>query len=234
MKKNCIVTVGVGDWYPRGISRLQESIQKVGFDGDFVPFINTYPPNCPPHSTVPYAFKPCAFEAMRQRGYENVMWLDASFWAIAPFHNMFDIIEKDGHLMVDADHFIGIWSSDKVLESFNLTRDMAMSMKMFLAGGFGLSFKSERSNKFLDKWLDRSKDGFSFIGKWDNKDRSVSNDPRCHGHRHDMTVGSILAHELKMSYFKVNTFMAYYQWYETYKHTDEVKDKSISFLLQGL
>jgi hypothetical protein len=232
VKENCIVTVGIGNWYPKGIERLRNSLEG-RFDGDFVSFTD-YLPGWPNHNIVPYAFKPYAFEEMRSRGYKNVMWMDASFWAIKNLDTIFNIIDRRGYIMIDAGHNVGTWTSDEVLKDFQIDRDFAMTIPMFIAGGFGLNFECDIGNAFLDKWLSKSQDGHSFMGSWDNNMKDVSKDPRCHGHRHDMSVGSLLAADLNMSFFPNNMFMAYYEWYEKYKTDPNYNTDSIALLLQGM
>lgn len=232
MKKNCIITVGIGHWYPKGVERLRNSLEG-NFDGDFVSFTEDLP-GCPKHSEIPYAFKPFAMNLMRERGYTNVMWMDASFWAIKPLTNIFDHIQEFGYFMVDAGHVAGVWTSDRVLEAVHITRDDAMKIPLFIAGGFGLAFDSIAGNVFLDTWLKCSRDGYSFHGKWDNNDQSVSSDPRCHGHRHDMSVGSLIAKEMGLKFLPNNTHMAYYEWYQQYKNDPAFDTENVALLLQGM
>jgi hypothetical protein len=171
---------------------------------------------------------------MRNRGYINVMWLDASYWAIKPIDHLFSLIEKDGFFMENSGHNLGTWTSDEVLDDYGMSRDDAMNLPMLIAGGFGLSFDHPIGNSFLNQWLAKSQDGHSFVGSWDNNLGDVSDDPRCKGHRHDMSLASMIAHKHRLSFFPNNTFMAYYGWYEKYKNDPEFNTADISFLLQGM
>jgi hypothetical protein len=65
------------------------------------------------------------------------------------------------------------------------------------AGLLGLNLDLEISQNFLEKWHKAAIDGV-FIGKWDNKNKTESQDDRCNGHRHDMSAGSIIANQLGM------------------------------------
>jgi hypothetical protein len=54
------------------------------------------------------------------------------------------------------------------------------------------------SSEFLAQLNVFAWDGASFRGDWDNERNQVSSDTRCRGHRHDQSVGSILAYKLGM------------------------------------
>lgn len=231
MSRFGIVSVGIGNWHPKGIDRLRESLIKTKFDGDFISFTDKYPDNSPTHQEIPYAFKPYAFEYMRKAGYKQVMWMDSSVWAIENINFMFNSIEASGYLMEDSGHNVGTWSSDTCLNALGVNREDAFGIPMFIAGCFGLSFDTAIGNTFLDKWLSEVD---LFKGSWNNNNLDVSKDKRVHGHRHDMTVASIIAKDMKLEYFKNNTFMSYYEWYQKYKTDPSFNTKMISLLLQGM
>jgi len=222
--------MGVEFWYPQGIERLRKSLLAVNSTADFLYWTAGYPTGCPKHSEVPYGFKPWALEYARKLGYKRAIWLDASFWAINSVEPNFEIIKQTGSLLIRSGNLIGNWTHDKALESFGKTRDEAMQMQMYIAGGFGLSFEHSLSNKFLDKLLAKSQDGFSFQGKWDNMELSESNDIRCRGHRHDMAIGSLIMHELGLQLNTSNKFMAHFGSWESAPQ----EKRNVSFLLQGM
>ena len=128
------------------------------------------------------------------------LWLDASFFAIKPIDYLFYIIENKGYLMQNDNNRLGHWTHDRCLEKYDLTRDEAMKIKMYVAGCTGLNFNNSVSSEFLEQWLDAARDGFSFHVQWDNKNKRMSHDERGRGHRHDMSVGSIIANKLGMEY----------------------------------
>jgi len=47
--KPCIVTVGIGGWYPRGVARLLRSFSEVSPDVPVLSWVNVYPPGSPPY-----------------------------------------------------------------------------------------------------------------------------------------------------------------------------------------
>lgn len=194
--------------YMMGQRRLMSSLEKVEFKGDVFTWTSEKQFNCPNHKDIPYAFKPYALKWARENGYDLALWLDASFWAIKNIDPVFNIIEKEGHLMQNDGNRLGNWCHDNALEKYSINRDEAMSIKMFSAGCTGLNFHNDRSNQFLDMWLEAANDGFSFQGPHKYKPHEVR-DKRVVGHRHDMSIGTILAHKLDMKYQKAWSIFTY-------------------------
>jgi hypothetical protein len=95
------------------------------------------------------------------------------------------------------------------------------------AGLLGLNFENEIAIEFFNKWHQASKDGI-FIGKWNNNDKTESEDERCKGHRHDMTCGSIIANQLKMKYHSGQNILMYGA------PEDEPLNETIVFKAQGI
>ena len=231
--KKCIVNF-VSDkyWFPKGQSRLLESLKKVGFDGDILTWKGDEflqkELGCPLHSQAPYAFKTYTLMEAKKRGYDLVMWVDASFWAIKPLDKMFEFLEKKGWLMEASNGYVGQWCTDAALNSFGITREEAFKTRLFTAGGIGLNLTNAKSLEFLKQWHEKANDGVSFIGPWDNQDNSMGGWPTVRGHRHDMAIGSIIANKLGMDYLD-DTFFSYYR--EEYK--DHLPSGNICFILQG-
>jgi hypothetical protein len=164
---------------------------------------------CPTHNENPYAFKVYAFKEAIRRGYESILWLDASVYCEQSPLVVFEHIEKHGHIMQEAGHLVGTWTNDKALAYFNINRDEAMQMPMYGNAGFlGLNVHSKRAMEFLYNW-DLSQRKGAFCGAWNNTNNSESNDERCKGHRHDMSCGSIIANQLKMDYVKGDEWLQY-------------------------
>ena len=227
----CIIVVGVGQWYPKGIERLKLSLVSMGYRGDFISFIDRYPPGCPTHQEVSYAFKAYALAHVRELGYKRAMWLDCSMWAISPVDHLFDIIQSEGYLFQFANHWVGNWCTESVLRQYGITREEAMKIPMFPSGCFGISFESEIGNLFTDKFLSAAKDG-SFIGPWRNSNHEVSQHPLCCGHRHDMTMGSLIAWKLGMQLKPHLSYMAYAEWFDLLP--DKSKHLPVCFICRGM
>lgn len=205
--KKCIINFADNS-YLKGQERLKTSLGKIVFDGDLLFWTSKLPPNSPLHDDAPWAFKVFAFAEAKRQGYELVLWIDSNGIAIRPLEKIFKKIERQGYYLWSRHSAtIGEWSSDKVLSSFGLTRDQAFGIPEINAFCLGLNFKNKQANLFFERWLERAKDGFSFRGiskeyplamSNTNKDYAVSLDKRVKGHRHDQTIASIIAWQLKL------------------------------------
>ncbi len=210
----CIINFARGAWYPRGQRRLVQSLLDVRYPtlGDFAFFQNETELGCPPHEEVPYGFKVAAFNHVAGMGFKLILWCDAAVWAIKPLDPLFDRLKNEGHLF-----FTGTWgncarwTSDACLKQMDVTRDEAEKMPHYMACCMGLNLNHPRSVEFLTRLTRYAWDGISFHGSWTNDHQEVSADPRCHGHRHDQSVGSILASQLGMEQIpSANAPFAYY------------------------
>ena len=192
MKKCIISFANERGNYIHGISRLAESL-RTNFDGDFLPFINESSLGCPLHSENPYAFKIYAFQKAIDLGYDQILWLDSSCFAVGNLQPVFDEITNDGFIFQEAGHLVGTWTSDFVLNYWSITRDAAMIMPMIGNAGFlGLRIHSTIGNEFFKRWK-LSMEAGCFKGAWTNDNLTESQDPRCRGSRHDMVNSSIIA-----------------------------------------
>jgi hypothetical protein len=194
------------------IDRLEQSLKKVGFRGDFIAWRGEYPPECPGHFESPMGFKAYAMQHARAKGYDLALWLDSSAVAIRPLDLIFQQIAEMGWVFFRNENFcLGEWCSDEVLAHFGIERNCAMQRPELLSGAIGLNFQNSKANQFLDSWVALARDGFAFRGtkepisdlcrfeaiKW-NKDQLISKDKRVKGHRHDQTVAGILSLEIGM------------------------------------
>ena len=211
----CVITLATADrqHYPASLARLEKSLRLVDFGGSVEKWPpGSFPPGCPSHLEVPFAFKPFCFEEARRRGFELILWLDSSCLVVRPLDRVFAQIEQRGYvLFANRDFKVGQWASDEALSRFGLDRDQAMTMPELNAAAIGLNMADPVAATFLERWLDAAKEGTAFRGikdpfrspddYWDvklNRSNRVSTDPRVRGHRHDQTVAGILAHELGM------------------------------------
>lgn len=167
--------------YRQGQDRLRQSL--VGrFDGDFFGFVGEQSVGAPFHTDNPYAFKLYAIDKVHGMGYDQVLWLDASVYAVSDVYPVFDWLSSSGVFMEHAGHFAGTWSPGYVLDYFNITKQEADQMPMFAAGYCGIDFSRERAFIFFANWWDAMQAGM-FKGGWD-----IS--------RHDMTCASIIANQM--------------------------------------
>lgn len=225
----CIINLGRGAWYPRGQARLKESLASFGNGATSYLWSDESQIGAPYHHDVPYAFKPAAFNYAKSQGHDVVLWCDCSVWAIRNIQPVFDHIKDHGHVLFAGGWNCAQWSTDKALHNLGVTRDQAESMPMFMACCMGLDVTTENGQKFLERWTALSLDNETFPGPWNNQGGVASKDPRCQGHRHDQTAGSVIAAQLGMPLtIGHETHFAYY-----YDKMSEIKD-SVCLLAQGM
>lgn len=203
----CVVTFGVGGWYPKGVERLKESLDLVGFDGGFHTR-DDYPPGCPREDQVRKAFKPYLLKEAAALGYKRLLWLDSSIWAVRPLDPVFDRITYPGWFLVnDHDWNTGQWTVDSALESLGITREQSWDIWHIASGIVGLNLEDSRCQRFLDMWFRMANDGKSFIGpRWSPYFQNpgageigfCSEDNRVMGHRADQTAASVISWKLSM------------------------------------
>lgn len=207
--KKCILNFAEGSWYPMGQRRLYQSIKETGWDGEFVWWNSHEDLGCPSHKDIPYAFKTAALMRAFEMGFSLALYVDASIYAAKPFDHVFDHIAEHGYFFEEAGHWTGTWTSDVALAKMGLTRDEAMQIPMLTAGFVGFDLKNDLALDFLAAWHGHSRDGVTFKGPWKNRNGEASSDARCEGHRHDMSVASILAHRMGMDLQKNGEVLAY-------------------------
>jgi hypothetical protein len=210
----CVISLGIGrTGHTEPLGRLEESLKKTRFQGDFLVWKDELPPNSPTHFESPMAFKTyCFLEAMKL-GYRYVLWIDAPCIALRSINPIFSIIQEKGYIMfVDPyGQSVGQWCGDDVLEHHKMSRDEAFKMPEIPTSVIGLDLHSVIGRRFLDEWHGMALDQITFRGTrkpitstddhyaiaW-NKDNCISADPRVGGHRHDQTAAGIIAHRLGM------------------------------------
>lgn len=135
----------------------------------------------PLHKDNPYAFKIYSISSLREMGYDQILWLDASVFPVKNIEPVFDWLTEKGIFLEEAGHYAGTWSPKYVLDYFGITKEQAMEMPMFAAGYCGFDFTNPISIEFFAEWKESMLNGM-FKGSWAD-------------HRHDMTCGSIIANK---------------------------------------
>ena len=214
--RRCVISLATGKkTFVDCLKRLEESLRRVNFKGDFIYWSDELPPGSPSHFEAPFGFKPFCFMEAKKLGYDQILWMDSALVAIRPLEPIFKILEQKGYaLFKNYTRTLGEWCSDEVLRMNNMTREDAMKIPEVNAAGIGLNLKNAIANEFLRMWHQKATDGRTFrgvkekIANWEdyddiawNKTGRVSKDPRVRGHRQDQTAAGIIAHELHMSPF---------------------------------
>ena len=196
MKKAIVNVSTANGWYARGQQRLIRSIQQFHDDIAIYAFLGENKVNAPLHKHVPYAFKPFALDYLRNKGYELIIWLDASMFIVKSMNKIWNVIENKGYLMEESGHWLSQWCNDRALSNMNITREQASKIPMYSAGLTGLNMQFESARLFLNEWLKFAKDGQTFCGSHND-------------HRHDMSVASYLADKYNFKFETGGTYLAY-------------------------
>jgi hypothetical protein len=195
MKEQCVISVGSRDHYVLCIDRLARSLHPWTEHTDVLLWKWQYPEGSPPHSEFQHRYKCFAFQAAVAAGYRRILWCDSVVQAVQHPQPVFDLIARDGFFMRNTGNPCGAWTSDRCLEIMGLSRDEAMGIPEGSGACFGVDVGNPVGKRWLDEWCHYAALG-AFNGPWDNQGNKCSTDPRCRGHRHDQSVGSILANRL--------------------------------------
>lgn len=192
----CVISLGVGQQYEKGLLRLAAGLDYHGFSGDRH-ILSEYPKGCPTHDEIPYGFKPWLFSWAKGRGYDSVLWMDSACVPVKSLNGVFEKLGRQGTIMPYSPFRVWEWCSDACAETMGVSRAKLRGYCPSLwACVMGLDFRQDIASQFLGGWLKRSVDGISFHGAFTNEGGQVSADPQVKGHRHDQTVAAILDFEL--------------------------------------
>jgi len=223
-QRRCVISLGINgpspsdhpevlfQDFPRGIARIKADLDRHTFLGDFIYWDKHYPDGFPTHQQTPWAFKPFCFYEAQKRGYQLVLWLDASIKIRQPLGSLFELIGQDGYLIFQEDHTVGEYCKDDALIPLGITREDSFSLPCCWSCVLGLDLNNQRSAEFLRQWQERSVDGITFAGpKWSGVlgwPRTASLDPRVKGHRYDQTAASVIALKLGMDRWQSKQFFS--------------------------
>jgi hypothetical protein len=197
--KCCVVTFAKYSWYPRGAERLGDSLRTNGFDGDFRLFTEFTQLKCPPHSEVPYAFKPAAIAKVWDE-YDLVLWCDAAITLLKPWARVLAFFKEHDWMLMLNGETAGHWCADSALEPLGISRAESFTTPNLMACVMGFVTASKKCQSFLQHYVAASKSG-AFEGPWTNTHAEASVDARVRGHRHDQTAGAVIGHSLSMTPF---------------------------------
>jgi hypothetical protein len=225
INKSCVISFANKNGnYAQMLARLSDSLRNNAPGIDFIAWTHEAALGAPLHSENPYAFKVYALEHAIKAGYENILWLDSSAYAVGNIQPIFDIIEREGYFFHPDGNYLGNWSNDKLLEQFEITRDTAMKIPLVKGGMFGL----QRDCTAVKSLLAVSCVEGLFKGKWNNDQLTESRDRRCRGHRHEMSVLSAIVHQLGLTIQDGNSLI------ETGGPYDAIRGANIVIKYQGI
>jgi hypothetical protein len=212
--KRCVISLGIGKKiYKDCLLRLEESLYRVGFDGDFIYWNDYFPEGCSEHFDAPFGFKPFCFYEARNLGYRQILWIDSPCVAIRSLQPVFESMKENGYILFNNNYSqtMGQWSSDEALATNAISREEALLIPEIPCSVLGLDVQDPRAQQFLEQWHQIMSDGVTAKGTKDkirdwedyqsiawNRNNRISSDIRVKGHRHDQTAAGIVAHRLGM------------------------------------
>lgn len=185
--KRCVINFAKDgrERYEYGQNRLLESLKNETADRIFT---KEYPVGCPEMTEVSHAFKMYMFKEAFNKGYESVLWVDASIVVLKDLEYIWNCIENDGYFFINNPGCLQVtWASEKQLLSMQCTIEEAERFCQCRSSIVGLSRKNEH---LIDYMIELSKidNGIAFNG--DNESGSpLFKDPR-----HDQAVFSWIIH----------------------------------------
>ena len=189
-----VVSFASGPYAPYG-QRLKGLLRQVSPGIDVFVFSHESEFGSPLHRDNPYAFKVYAIEAVRDMGYEVVLWCDSILNPTRPLETIIPEVERVGVYLAEDGWKTGMFANDKCLDYFGVTRDQAMEITAIWACFMGFDFKNPTTHEFLRRWKKACLEG-AFAGRAFNHDGSESADPRCKGHRHDQSCAELISHQM--------------------------------------
>lgn len=233
--RHCVISLGLGrKGYVESLKRLEESLKRTHFNGDFLAWDDVLPEGSPTQFESPMAFKTFCFLEAQKLGYNQVLWIDSQIVVLRSLEPIFDMIRSNNYVTFSNNYgqFLGQWSSDEVLKLHQISREEAMMIPETPTSVIGLNLSSELGQNFLKRWHAMSTDGLTFRGvstsingvddyyavAW-NKENCISNDPRVGGHRHDQTGAGIVAHQLGLPPYADNLRDVHFKGNQINKHT---------------
>lgn len=212
--KRAIVTVGVSPVRRFGpyLERLKRTFREHGHADYLKIWHREYPPGAPAHKEVHYGFKVHALWDLFEKGYDMLLWLDASCNALRTIEPLWKRIERDGHALINDANPLGVFSSDRALKQFNITRDQAMDIHLMCGACFGFDMTRVRNRVFLERLRGYARPE-NFNGNHVSRlqglpeapvDTNKSKDPRFQEHRADEVYMALLARELGMLTYDAN------------------------------
>jgi hypothetical protein len=157
--KRCIVTVAFGSKIyldrQRKLAATFKQRKPPEFKCDLIIFQNL-PPGAPSYKTHRCAFKSFAFEEARRRGFNVVMYCDATIWFTRSPESLFDAIESDGYLFIYSNAYLAGKVDPRVAGRF---KGIDLTEVRLVKGGFyGLDFRKPVGRELLTNIRNYSRD----------------------------------------------------------------------------
>lgn len=175
--KNCFVccTTLFSDRYTASLT-MKDSLENVGFNGHFLLLNGGFPnpTGCEmKYAGVPYSFKIFMMLEAKKIGFERVIWIDASCYAVNNPERLFDIVKEDDAIFrafrpncfrPDTCNNIVFPKTIELLSKLvnrNIRDDTNINSIVF-----GLNFNSSKINGFINEYYEMVKLGLPFLSSF--------------------------------------------------------------------
>jgi len=232
-------------WYPRGQQRLERSLVYHGFKHDFLAvtclpskdgwhtigqvngtrvqdrFYHQYKNDCP------YTLKAAAWHYAKDLGYDVILWLDCSVWAITSpaAEPILDIINHTGSYFWRSGFTLAETGGQHALDYMGWTRKKAQEIQDTSTSMMGLKLSNPKSHGFLSAWLEMAQKGI-FHGARDPIPDAKRGE-QMFQHRQDQTAATMLAYHMGMHLWEPGQ-------YSSYANPRGEYADSVSLVMQGM
>ena len=197
----CVINAIVGNQTPRQKQYVKDQVElRKTFQRHFKGKLLTWRgfPNDSYDKNNLYNVKASAFEEAIREGCTQILWVDAPVVALKDVTPLFDLIKRDGYLMIKNYKWNCAESvNDTCLEYFGVSRDEAEGVHEHASGVIGIDIENVNGSHLLWHFLTAMGDG---AGNGSRIHDNQSADPRFKFHRQDQSVLSMSAHKLGLSY----------------------------------
>jgi hypothetical protein len=208
--KCAIICAGIGNWYPKGVDRLERSLIFHGSAADHL-FWRELPQGWPTHDYNPYAFKVYAFKEAFAKGYKNVLWLDASFWAAGNPNKIFDYIQDNGLYFFDSGLPLAYTATDRLLYQTGYDperREDFLKVKDWATGAIGINIDNPKGQQYFNTWSMYCDIGlFNGSRTYNPQD---SKHPLFRFSRQDQAASSMVLHKMGITEIPAPEWISYY------------------------
>ena len=174
-KKNCFVCCTTNLTNDRALraSQIQQSLEKVGFNGYFYLFNGGFPTprgNEMKYLAVPYCFKIFMTLEAEKLGFEKIIWIDAGCYAVNNPQRLFDILNNDDAIFRQFWPYspgIPTYENSVFKETINIINnithgDLVNSINV-CSVVFGVNMKSQKIQNFVNEYYEMVKLGTPFL-----------------------------------------------------------------------
>jgi hypothetical protein len=174
-KKNCFICCTTNLTNDRALraSQIQQSLEKVGFNGYFYLFNGGFPTprgNEMKYLAVPYCFKIFMMLEAEKLGFEKIIWIDAGCYAVNNPQRLFDILNDDDAIFRQFSPYspgIPTYENSVFKETIdiinNVTGGNLVNSINVCSVVFGVNMKSQKIQNFVNEYYEMVKLGTPFL-----------------------------------------------------------------------